>query len=51
MAVDFDGDGKTDLTIFRPSNGSWYIRYAARGFSAVSYDIFQFGLPGDIMVK
>jgi hypothetical protein len=21
---DFDGDGKTDLSIFRPSNGSWW---------------------------
>src|SRR6185369_5786261 len=22
--VDFDGDGKTDISIFRPSDGSWW---------------------------
>ncbi len=30
---DFDGDDKTDLTIFRPSNQTWYTRISSTGSS------------------
>jgi hypothetical protein len=39
---DFDGDGKSDFVIFRPSEGVWYIFGSTAGFSAA-----QFGLSGD----
>ncbi|MGI8849886.1 MAG: hypothetical protein ACR2HT_06930, partial [Pyrinomonadaceae bacterium] len=31
---DFDGDGKSDISLFRPSNGFWDIRKSSGGFSS-----------------
>jgi phosphatidylserine/phosphatidylglycerophosphate/cardiolipin synthase-like enzyme len=32
-SVDFDGDGSTDVAVFRRSTGEWFIRYTANGAS------------------
>ncbi len=41
---DFDGDGKTDLVVFRPSEGNWYILNSQNN----SLRVVRFGLAGDI---
>jgi hypothetical protein len=41
-ALDNDGDGKADYTVFRPSNNVWYINRSNGGFS-----IQQFGLANE----
>ncbi|KXK04246.1 MAG: cytochrome-c peroxidase [Acidobacteria bacterium OLB17] len=39
---DFDGDGKTDASVYRPSNNVWYLQRSTAGFTA-----YQFGAAGD----
>ncbi len=44
VSADFDGDDKTDLSYFRPSDGGWYVTNSNNG--SVSH--YQFGSNGDI---
>ena len=41
---DFDGDGRTDISVFRPSEGIWYLNRSSAGFSAI-----RFGATGDLI--
>jgi FG-GAP-like repeat len=41
--ADFDADGKTDVSVFRPSEGNWYENNSTSGFTAVHW-----GTSGDV---
>lgn len=36
-SFDYDGDGRSDISVFRPSVGAWYLQRSTAGFSAVSF--------------
>jgi hypothetical protein len=45
---DFDGDGKTDLSVFRPNEGNWYLNRSTAGFASLNFGIATDTIsPGD----
>ena len=44
---DYDGDGKTDYAIWRPSTGAWWVIYSSTGQQKQAA---VFGVSGDIPV-
>ncbi len=46
--ADFDGDGKSDISVFRPSNGYWYVMKSSGGYSSIKWGLATDTLmPGD----
>ena len=46
MRGDYDGDGRLDAAVFRPSNATWYILQSANG----TYRYLSWGIPTDRFV-
>jgi hypothetical protein len=46
VPLDYDGDGKTDVAVFRPSDGVWYILHSSGGFYGV-----QWGNSDDVPIR
>jgi subtilisin family serine protease len=44
--TDYDGDGRTDFAIWRPSNGQWWVSYSFFN----SHNVVTFGQSGDVPV-
>ncbi len=42
--ADFDGDGKSDVSVFRPADGNWYVNRSTAGFISANW-----GAPTDII--
>jgi FG-GAP repeat. len=45
VAADYDGDGRADIAVFRPSTGIWYLLRSTSGFAG-----YQFGISTDIAI-
>jgi MBG domain (YGX type) len=48
LSADFDGDGRTDLAVYRPSTGQWFVEEASTNFAGQL--LATFGGPKDIPV-
>jgi uncharacterized delta-60 repeat protein len=46
---DYNGDGTSDISVFRPSAGAWYIARPT-GIPSQNFDAVQFGQNGDLPV-
>jgi hypothetical protein len=48
VPADFDGDGRTDVAVFRPPTGMWYILLSST--NASTYTSYQWGASTDVPV-
>ncbi len=47
---DFDGDGRCDIVVFRPSTGGWFILSSAMNHQPTLYRCYEWGAAGDIAI-
>jgi hypothetical protein len=50
VTSDWDGDGRADMTVFRPSNGMWFTRLSRGNYDTATATQMQWGLTGDVPV-
>ncbi len=47
---DYDGDGRADLAIFRPTTATWHIRFSSAGYGFATAVANEWGIWGDVPV-
>jgi hypothetical protein len=48
--TDADGDRKSEIAVFRPSIGGWFIRNSTQSYSPATASFYQWGFPGDVPI-
>jgi hypothetical protein len=51
VASDYDGDGETDLAVWRPDTGQWWIVRSSNGYDQNKAEAFNWGKLGDVPVQ
>jgi hypothetical protein len=50
VRLEFEGDGVTDVSVYRPATGQWFVLRSSTGFSS-ALPTTVFGAPGDVPVR
>jgi hypothetical protein len=50
LLTDLDGDGRSDLMVFRPSSGTWYWIKSSTAYTYGGGGSKQWGTSGDVPV-